>query len=180
MLPISPLNFIVNILINLACLINPQAPSSPITSYFSIHDPNFPLFHFCLSEFNFFLILLHMRLTQILSYEIFGWKCTLRLRVCRLGGGSVRHSPDATPFPLFVEPAAHSSSSLLSSPSPPMSLPEPPAILITRSSSSSSLSLSLSSSRSTSSLSRAFSAADAPSPESSLKGHSQWTPLPTP
>src|SRR5271169_6039296 len=43
MLPISPPNFIVNILINLARLINPQAPSSPITSYFSFHDPNFSL-----------------------------------------------------------------------------------------------------------------------------------------
>src|SRR5271169_4032462 len=57
MLPISPPNFIVNILINLACLINPQAPSSPITSYFSIHDPNFPLFYFHLSEVQFVLIL---------------------------------------------------------------------------------------------------------------------------
>src|SRR5271163_595953 len=170
MLPTSPPNFIVNILINLAHLINPQAPSSPITSYFSIHDPNFPLFYSHLSEFNFFLILLRMRLTQILSYEIFGWKHTLWLRVCRLGSSSIRRSPDATPFPLFVEPASHSSSSLLSSPSPPMSLPEPPEILITRSSSSSSLSLSLSSSGSTSSSSRAFSAANAPSPESSSKG----------
>src|SRR5271169_5468516 len=170
MLPTSPLNFIVNILINPARLINPQAPSSPITSYFSIHDPYFPLFYSHLSEFNFFLILLRMRLTQILSYEIFGWKRTLRLRVCRLGGSSVRRLPDATPFPLFVEPAAHSSSSLLSSPSPPTSLPEPPAILIMRSSSSSSLPSSSSSSGSTSSLSGAFSAADVPSPESSSKG----------
>src|SRR5271169_4004793 len=56
MLPTSPPNFIVNILINLARLINPQAPYSPITSYFSIHDPNFPLFYFRLSEFKFFLI----------------------------------------------------------------------------------------------------------------------------
>src|SRR5271169_1978325 len=123
MLPTSPPNFIVNILINLACLINPQAPSSPITSYFSIHDPNFPLFYSRLSEFNFFLILLRMRLTQILSHELFGWKCTLRLRVCRLSGDSVRRSPDATPFPLFVEPAAHSSSSLLSSSSSLLSSP---------------------------------------------------------
>src|SRR5271170_6117540 len=86
MLPTSPPNFIINILINLAHLINPQAPSSPITSYCSSLDPNFPLFYSRLSEFNFVLILLHMRLTQILSDEIFGWKCTLRLRVCRLGG----------------------------------------------------------------------------------------------
>src|SRR5271170_7471833 len=111
-----------------------------------------------------------MRLTQILYYEAFGWKRTLRLRVSRLGGGSVWRSPDATPFPLFVEPAAHSSSSLLSFSSPPTSLPEPPAILFTQSSSSSSLSLSLSSSGPTSSSTRAFSAADAPSPESSSKG----------
>src|SRR5271154_7077101 len=122
---------------------------------------------------------LRMRLTQILYYEAFGWKRTLRLRVSRLGGGSVRRSPDATPFPLFVELGAHSSSSLLSFSSPPTSLPEPPAILITQSSSSSSLSLSLSSSGPTSSSLRAFSAADTRLLRNHhRRGHLQWTPLP--
>src|SRR5271154_2922813 len=57
MLPISPPNFIVNILINLARLINPQAPFSPITSYFSIHDPNFSLILFPSLRVQFVLIL---------------------------------------------------------------------------------------------------------------------------
>src|SRR5271170_5954410 len=171
MLPISPPNFIINILINLARLINPQAPFSPITSYFSIHDPKFFPYSNSISPSSIRLNSLRMRLTQILYYEAFGRKRTLRLRVSRLGGGSVRRSPDATPFPLFVELAAHSSSSLLSFSSPPTSLPEPLAILITRSSSSSSsLSSSSSSSGPTSSSSSAFSAIDTPSPESSSKG----------